>query len=172
MWTCTSISCQPFPISWGSECKNRATPQCGKCSPNQSSQLRKYWPVSQTHVHSRTFCQPTAQVMCNSPAFLVSTPQNYIIVTQGHYVQIAVNISWDTACLCGKLWRDRKWCLLFPLSKLGNEHLPLLEIKKIFLWSKATLLPLLWFSTSSFLENGIINFKIIPAHRCVIYSPS
>lgn len=94
--------------------------------------------------------------------------QNDIVITQGRYVLVTMYISWDTECLWGKICWDRNWCFIF---KLEREHLLLLEMEKIFLWLNGTSSPLLWFSTSSFLEKGIINFKIIPAHRYVIYSP-
>lgn len=94
--------------------------------------------------------------------------QNDIVITQGRYVLVTMYISWNTECLWGKICWDRNWCFIF---KSESEHLLLLEMEKIFLWLNGTSLPLLWFSTSSFLEKGIINFKIIPAHRYVIYSP-
>lgn len=140
-----------------------------KHSPGQNGQLWRYWFVPGTRTggcvslkHGYWATLP----LCWHQSTI--SHQDDIVKTQGCYGFVTTRISWDAACLWGKICWDRNWCFIF---KLESEHLPLLEMEKIFLWLNGTSLPLLWFSTSSFLEKGIINFKIIPAHRYVIYSP-
>lgn len=164
------------PVSWGSECKSCTTlhgvgsvPQIKPAHSESTDWSVRYVHGTGHFVSLQSKKCATLQCFQYQP----TTPSwNDIKVTQGHYMIIAVNMSWDTACQWGKLWRDRKWCLFFHLCKTGNEHLLLSEMKKIFLWLNGTLLLLLWFSTWSFFEREIINFQIIPAHRCVIYLPS
>lgn len=111
------------PVQGGSSLCRSSQP-----SSRAPARPRRAWAASPHSAAARAAATPAQVTPLLCALRQPDAPLSGPAAAQRHRAPAADNRSWDR----GKLRRDRKRRLLFPLCKPGNEHLTLLEKKKPF----------------------------------------